>query len=46
MLQMVAVRGLCLLKAKSFLCSCPDGLHPSKDGNATKYEGKAEEGDI
>ena len=32
--------GLCLLKSKSYSCSCPDGLHLVKKGNVTTCEGK------
>lgn len=32
--------GLCLLKSKSYSCSCPDGLHLVKAGNVTTCEGK------
>lgn len=31
--------GLCLLKSKTYSCSCPDGLHLVRAGNVTKCQG-------
>ncbi|PFX25811.1 Nidogen-1 [Stylophora pistillata] len=34
--------GLCLLKSKTYTCSCPDGLHLVKAGNVTKCQDKCD----